>query len=110
MQTAFGSQFSFQTCCLVVAFGTLVLAQPSPAFCQTAAVTSKTESLVPFVGCKSDGQTGPQKAPNGKPVLLPLPAKFAERLAYYKSEQSAGVLAPRGWYCFGTYGSSGDTL
>jgi hypothetical protein len=34
----------------------------------------------------------------------------AAKLAYYKSEKGIGVLAPRGWHCFGTYGSGGDTL
>ena len=34
----------------------------------------------------------------------------AEKLAYYKSEKGPGALAPRGWYCFGVYGSGGDTL
>ena len=36
--------------------------------------------------------------------------KAANQLAYYSSDQGIGVLAPRGWYCFGTYGSSGDVL
>jgi hypothetical protein len=34
----------------------------------------------------------------------------AQELAYYRSEQGVGVLAPRGWHCFGTYGSGGDAL
>jgi hypothetical protein len=34
----------------------------------------------------------------------------AQKLAYYKSAASAGVLAPRGWFCFGTYGSNGNAL
>jgi hypothetical protein len=34
----------------------------------------------------------------------------AQRLAYYKSAHGIGALAPRGWNCFGTYGSGGDTL
>jgi hypothetical protein len=34
----------------------------------------------------------------------------ANRLAYYKAEEGLGVLAPRGWFCFATYGSSGDNL
>ncbi|HEY0162991.1 MAG TPA: hypothetical protein VGB69_09960 [Edaphobacter sp.] len=37
-------------------------------------------------------------------------AETAQRLAYYKAEHGPGVLAPRGWYCFGTYGSSGSSL
>jgi hypothetical protein len=38
--------------------------------------------------------------------------KAASQLAYYTSGQGVGVgvLAPRGWYCFGTLGSGGDAL
>jgi hypothetical protein len=31
-------------------------------------------------------------------------------LAYYQIEDGTGVLAPRRWHCFGTYGSSGSTI
>jgi hypothetical protein len=65
---------------------------------------------VPFVGCASDGQMGPQKAPNGKSLAVAIPAALAERLAYYKAKFGIGVLAPRGWHCFSTYGSSGESL
>jgi hypothetical protein len=65
---------------------------------------------VPFVGCRSDGQIGPVKAPPGKSKVLPIDAKTATRLAYYKADEGYGVLAPRGWYCFGTYGSNGENL
>jgi hypothetical protein len=65
---------------------------------------------VPFVGCKSDGQVGPREAPAGKPKAVALPAEVAGRLAFYKAEIGGGVLAPRGWYCFGTYGSGGSNL
>jgi len=71
---------------------------------QTAAVT------VPFVGCASDGQTGPLKAPVGKSVAVGIPGASAQRLAYYKAEHSPGVLAPRGWHCFSTYGSNGASI
>jgi hypothetical protein len=37
-------------------------------------------------------------------------AEAAQQLSYYKAEQGFGVLAPRSWYCFGTYGSSGSAL
>jgi hypothetical protein len=73
---------------------------PSPS----AAVT------VPFVGCASDGQVGPQKAPTGKSLAVAIPAALAERLAYYKAKFGIGVLAPRGWHCYSTYGSSGANL
>jgi hypothetical protein len=65
---------------------------------------------VPFVGCKSDGQLGPKDAPAGKTGTLSMTPRLADQLAYYKAEDAPGVLAPRGWYCFGTYGSSGSSL
>jgi len=72
--------------------------------------STQTKSVVPFVGCKSDGQIGPRKAPHGKPKRLSITPDLAQRLAYYEEEGGLGVLAPRGWYCFGTYGSSGTNL
>lgn len=39
-----------------------------------------------------------------------MPSEAAQQLAYYKAEEGLGVLAPRGWHCFGTYGSSGSSL
>jgi len=53
---------------------------------------------------------GPQKAPNGKNLAVAIPAAMANRLAYYKGENSSGVLAPRGWNCFSTYGSNGASI
>jgi hypothetical protein len=50
------------------------------------------------------------EAPTSAGLELPLvPAGRSRHLAYYRSE-ALGVLAPRGWSCFGTYGSSGTTL
>ncbi|MGO8792131.1 MAG: hypothetical protein ACLQVL_32745, partial [Terriglobia bacterium] len=65
---------------------------------------------VSFVGCKSDGQVGPQDAPIGKPKTIAISPQLAQRVAYYKASDGEGVLGPRGWYCFGTYGSSGSNL
>ena len=67
-------------------------------------------SQVPFVGCKSDGQVGPLSAPVGKSKSVAVAPQLAQRLAYYQAQDGIGVLAPRGWYCFGTYGSSGSNL
>ena len=69
-----------------------------------------SRSMVPFVGCKSDGQAGPLDAPKGKSRAFPISSDVAEKLAYYEAEDGPGVLAPRGWNCFGTYGSSGSNL
>ena len=65
---------------------------------------------VPFVGCKSDGQVRPVQTPTGESKVVPITAGMAGRLAYYKAEKGSGVLAPRGWYCLGTYGSNGEAL
>jgi hypothetical protein len=65
---------------------------------------------VPFVGCKADTMTGPTDAP--KPPAKPptAPVEAAPKLAYYESAVGLGVLAPRGWNCYATLGSSGSTL
>jgi Superinfection immunity protein len=65
---------------------------------------------VSFIGCPSDGQVGPAEAPKGKDKSLPIPVEAADKLAYYSSESNLGALAPKGWYCFGTYGSDGSSL
>jgi len=78
--------------------------RPSGSPVQSAAVT------VPFVGCASDGQVGPQAAPSGKSLAVQVPVALAQRLAYYKAEDGFGVLAPGGWHCFSTYGSNGASL
>jgi hypothetical protein len=77
---------------------------------KTYAHPQKPLAQVPFVGCASDGQVGPVKAPTGQSKLVPISAETASRLAYYKSEYGFGVLAPRGWSCFGVYGSYGSAL
>jgi hypothetical protein len=67
-------------------------------------------TAVPFVGCKSDGQVGPIDAPKGKSTQVNMTSEPAQQLAFYKAERGRGVLAPRGWHCFGAYGSGGDQL
>lgn len=64
---------------------------------------------VPYVGCASDGQLGPQPPPKPSKPTPRLPASAASRLAYYASVNN-GVLAPRGWHCFSLYGSSGASV
>ena len=63
-----------------------------------------------MIGCESDGQMGPQPAPKSEVKSLPLDSKTARGLAYYYSGQNLGVLGPRGWHCFGTYGSNGASV
>jgi hypothetical protein len=88
----------------------LLIALAAGARIASPAAPSATESQIPFVGCKADGQAGPLDAPSGQTRSFPIPAAQAQRLAYYKAEQGPGVLAPRGWQCFCTYGSSGGNL
>jgi len=71
--------------------------------------TTERSVHVPFVGCKADGQAGPEEAPSGEPVATALPADIADKLAYYRWE-GLGVLAPKGWNCFAVYGSNGESL
>lgn len=89
----------------------LAICAQGPAYAQTktSKVVSST-SQVPFVGCKSDGQMGPVRAPKAKTKTLPITTEAAQRLVYYASSHGLGVLAPPGWNCFGTYGSNGDAL
>jgi len=65
---------------------------------------------VPFVGCAGDGQTGPVAAPKGAPKAVAIDAAAARQLAFYQAQDSFGVLAPKGWKCFYSYGSNGATL
>ena len=78
---------------------------------EKAASTPQAGVSVPFVRCKSGGQQGPQEAPTSKSIPVPINFGAAQKVAYYSaSGRHDGVLAPRGWYCFGTYGSGGDTV
>jgi hypothetical protein len=49
-------------------------------------------------------------APIGTSVLVTANRGSAQRLAFYKTVLNDGVLAPRGWYCLGIQGSSGNAL
>jgi hypothetical protein len=80
----------------------LVLLFSSALFAQTV--------RVPFVGCESSGQTGVLKAPKGISKPVRIAAHTAQELAHYEAANGLGVLAPRGWYCYGTSGSSGTDL
>jgi hypothetical protein len=96
-----------------VVFLAFVIGAQSSQFAQdihTATRAQKATVRVPFVGCESDGQVGPVEAPRGQREVVAISANTAQRLAYYKSERGFGVLAPRGWHCFGTYGSNGSNL
>lgn len=79
-------------------------------FAQTKSGSMAPGVRVPYVGCASDGQVGPLEAPSGIDKVVQVNAQAGQELAYYKAERSPGVLAPRGWYCFGVYGSNGGQL
>jgi hypothetical protein len=88
---------------VLFASGLLTLARPA------AAADTMTQDI-PFVGCKADGQVGPLPAPP-MPIRMPfVPKAVANRLAYYEAQNTPGIVAPRGWSCFGYYGSSGGSL
>jgi len=94
----------FLAAILITTTGSLMAQQP------TAASHKQTPVSVPFVGCPSDGQMGAVEAPTGISPILTIPAELAQRLAYYSSAQELGVLGPRGWHCFGRYGSGGAAI
>ena len=78
------------------------------ALAWASAAGAARPARVPFVGCPQDGQLGPQPAPL-RGNVPPVPAAAAEQLAFYASHD-VGVLAPRGWHCFGLEGSDGSIL
>ena len=97
----------------LIALGAILICASIEEFAQSAHTTgasAKGPVTVPFVGCASDGQTGPTDSPLGKPHPVAIAPPLARQLAWYKAEDSPGVLAPRGWHCFGVYGSNGATL
>ncbi len=84
---------------------------PSLATQANPAVTVTNGNMnVSFIGCNSDGQLGPLEAPKSAQLEVRLDGTAAGRLTLYEAEYGAAVLAPRGWFCFGTYGSVGATL
>jgi hypothetical protein len=93
--------------------GGITLAAAIPSTCAHSQHVSPQPILtssVPFVGCKSDGQVGPVRAPRGKSRSLAILPEAAKQLAFYQGYNGLSVLAPRGWNCFSTYGSSGINL
>src|SRR5690348_772725 len=98
----------FLTGCVVTI--ALAICAPSLQAQSTAPSQARNSVTVPFVGCESDGQVGPVNAPTGNRKVVPISTSAAQHLAYYKAQYGSGVLAPRGWYCFSTYGSNGSNL
>ena len=78
-----------------------------------ASMLASAQTSVPYVGCPGDGQTGPYVAAKGSPKPVNLPLEVANKLAWYEYKGDAGqigTLGPRGWNCFVTIGSDGETL
>lgn len=69
------------------------------------AACADNEVQVPFVGCPSDGQEGPQPPPTGAAHTIHISSKLPGPIAYYN-----GVFAPAGWHCLELYGSSGSVI
>jgi hypothetical protein len=100
---------------LVLGAGGVILAmcaRPSLLVQATGAASNPqgTPVSVPFIGCASSGQIETLEAPKGTSISVPISLKDAETLAYYKSADGIGLLAPRGWFCEGASGSSGYAL
>ncbi len=53
----------------------------------TTSAYANASAIVPFVGCKSDGQVGPQDAPTGKPQIITISPQLAQTVAYYKAQE-----------------------
>lgn len=78
-----------------------------------ASLLAHAQTLVPYIGCPGDGQTGPDAAAKGEPKRVDVSPATASQLAWYEYNGDAGrfgMLGPRGWNCFATIGSSGWTL
>lgn len=100
---------------LLCVAGGIILAQCvwSPLFSQSARIATNSKAVpvsVPFVGCASSGQLKILEAPKGTSRSVQISSKDAQALAYYKSADGLGLLAPRGWYCEGVSGSGGYAL
>ena len=78
-----------------------------------ASLSVYAQTSVPYIGCPGDGQTGPYLAAKGSPKPVNLSLEMANKLAWYEYKGDAGqigTLGPRGWNCFVTIGSNGETL
>ena len=83
----------------------LLAAAPGAGASHASAQTTE----IPFIGCASNGMMGPVAAPASNGNTPNLSSVSAGQLAYYASA-ALGVIAPRGWNCFGLYGSGGAIL
>lgn len=69
-------------------------------------ISASASELLPFVGCPGEDMAGPKDASSGNPVTTPLDAKTARGLSFYAYAGNSHFLAPRGWHCYSTSGTS----
>jgi len=104
---------SWETFCWLIAGVMLTPGAPLTLSAQAKGAAPRAQNTrvsVPFIGCASSGQIERLDAPKGKSKSVPISPKDAQALAYYESADGIGLLAPRGWYCEGASGSSGNGL
>lgn len=77
---------------------------------ETGNASASLSVRIPVVGCESDGQLGHMDAPQGGEREVHVGAAMANRLALYEAKEGSRMLGPRGWHCFGLYGSNGTVL
>jgi hypothetical protein len=120
---SFVRRFGLSAACLIVATfnasagapqsSTPLIEQFMSGSQQVSTAILIVDADIPTVGCPQDGQVGPQDAPSlPKTVRLSVPSSMVGRVAYYSASNGSGegALGPKGWDCFGTYGSSGSQL
>ena len=75
---------------------------------QLVARSALAATMVPFVGCVGDMDS---PAPTGAPKSVEIDPSAGSSLAYYAgADWDPGALAPRGWHCAVSVGSSGVSL
>jgi hypothetical protein len=65
---------------------------------------------VPLVDCPTNDQPGTARPRAGASMPAPVDGRMAQQIAFYRSLNSPGVYAPRGWQCRGWDGSNGTIL
>jgi len=77
---------------------------------QTATAQQPVPVPVPLVDCPTNEQPGASGPRVGVSMPAPVDGRMAPQLAFYRSLNSPGVYAPRGWQCRGWDGSNGTIL
>ena len=87
---------------------TLVLILVTASRC--VAADAPESPKVPAVGCPANDQVGAAVLLAGESMSAPVDPRIAGQMAYYRSEGSPGVFAPKGWSCRAWDGSNGSLL